>query len=209
LRTKFSSQSIILQDDDIKILFTNRGLFKEQPDKFQRMNQESAKSPLLHLICGLPGSGKTRLAKSLQASTGAIRLCPDEWIKDIWGEKSETEGNLFRDQIEQLQWKIGKEILKNSINLIIEWGTWGRAEREKLRDEAWEMGAKVKFYFLDVPREILKERILKRNQEHTFYEFHITETDIDAFLDDCFKSIQIPSSEELSQYDFLWDGSGF
>jgi hypothetical protein len=67
----------------------------------------------------------------------------------------------------------------------------------------------VKFYFLDVPREILKERILKRNQEHTFYEFHITETDIDAFLDDCFKSIQIPSSEELSQYDFLWDGSGF
>jgi len=34
----------------------------------------------LHLICGLPGSGKTTLSKKIEAETGAIRFCPDEWI---------------------------------------------------------------------------------------------------------------------------------
>jgi predicted kinase len=108
---------------------------------------QNAKSPLLHLICGLPGSGKTTLAKSIAASTGAFRFSPDEWIKDIWNDKAETEGNQFRDQIEQLQWKIAKQLLQNSISVIIEWGTWGRTEREKLRDEAKNVGAAVKFYY--------------------------------------------------------------
>jgi predicted kinase len=157
--------------------------------------------PILHLICGLPGAGKTTLAKEIAASSGAIRFCPDEWIKSIWDEKAEITGNQFRDNIEQLQWKTVREILRNSVDVIIEWGTWGRDEREKLRDEAKELGAQVKFYYLDVSREILKERILARNKATG--EFYILENEIEKFLDDCFNSIQIPTVEELNSYDFL------
>jgi len=32
----------------------------------------------LHLTTGLPGTGKTTLAKEIEASTGAVRLTPDE-----------------------------------------------------------------------------------------------------------------------------------
>jgi predicted kinase len=46
----------------------------------------------LHLICGLPGAGKTVLAKTIAASTDAFRFEPDEWIRSIWGDKAETEG---------------------------------------------------------------------------------------------------------------------
>ena len=164
---------------------------------------QNAKSPLLHLICGLPGSGKTTLAKSIAASTGAIRFSPDEWIKDIWKEGAETEGNRFRDQIELLQWEIAKQILRNSVDVIIEWGTWGRSEREKLRNEASAAGAKVKFYYLEISREILKERILQRNQRLDPNEFYIPQKEIEVFLDDCFNSFQIPTSEELATYDFI------
>ncbi len=157
----------------------------------------------LHLICGLPGAGKTTLAKEIAARGGAVRFCPDEWIKDIWREKAETEGNQFRDHIEQLQWKTAKEILRNRVDVIIEWGTWGRDEREKLRDEARETGAKVKLYYLDVSREILRERILIRNKDLGFDEFYIPENEIETFLDDCFNSFQIPTGEELNSYDFL------
>jgi predicted kinase len=159
--------------------------------------------PILHLICGLSGSGKTTLAKQLAASSGAIRFCPDEWIKDIWQENAETEANKFRDNIEQIQWKMAKEILQNSVDVIIEWGTWGRDEREKLRNEAREIGAKVKFYYLDVSREVLRERILARNKELSSHEFYIAENEIETFLDDCFNAIQIPTAEELSLYDCL------
>ncbi|MFZ0544969.1 MAG: AAA family ATPase [Candidatus Promineifilaceae bacterium] len=34
----------------------------------------------LILICGLPGSGKTTLARQIEQSRSALRLCPDEWI---------------------------------------------------------------------------------------------------------------------------------
>jgi predicted kinase len=164
---------------------------------------QNAEGPILHLICGLPGSGKTTLAKSIAASTGAIRFSPDEWIKGIWNEKAEAEGNQYRDQIEQLQWKMAKQVLQNSKGVIIEWGTWGRSEREKLRDEAKAVGARVKFYYLDISREMLKERVLKRNQNIDQHEFYIPEKDIEAFLDDCFNSFQIPTAEELAGYDFI------
>ena len=164
---------------------------------------QNPKNPILHLICGLPGSGKTTLAKSISATSGAYRFSPDEWIKEIWKDKAEAEGNQFRDQIEQLQWKIAKQMLQNSIDIIIEWGTWGRSEREKLRDEARAVGAKVKFYYLNISREILKERVLERNKLIAQYEFYIPEKEVEPFLDDCFKSFQIPTTEELATYDFI------
>jgi predicted kinase len=37
----------------------------------------------LFLICGLPGASKTTLAKQLEASRSALRLCADEWIARI------------------------------------------------------------------------------------------------------------------------------
>ena len=160
--------------------------------------------PILHLICGLPGSGKTTLSKKIAGTLGAIRFCPDEWIKEIWPkETAETEGNSRRDQIEQLQWKLGKEFLKLGKDVVIEWGTWGKSEREKLRDEAWAVGAKVKLYYLDQPRDVLKTRLLNRNIDLPKHEFYTPEERIDEFLDECCGSMQIPQEDELKTYDYL------
>lgn len=38
-------------------------------------------APRLYIICGLPGAGKTTRAKEISGATGAIRLCPDEWLE--------------------------------------------------------------------------------------------------------------------------------
>jgi predicted kinase len=161
-------------------------------------NQEN----ILHLICGIPGTGKTTLAKKIANETSAIRFCPDEWIKSIWHDKSETEGNAYRDLIEQLQWKISRDILSNGGSVIIEWGTWGQSEREILRDDAHKLGAKVKFYYLTGSKEELKKRILVRNHDEQ-NQFLISEAEIDDLLELAIKSIQIPTPEELKTYDFL------
>ena len=158
-------------------------------------------APILHLICGLPGSGKTTLAREIESSTGAIRFCPDEWIKDIWKEKAENDGNEFRDAIETLQWKMARQILQNGVDVIIEWGTWGRAEREKLRDEARLIGAKVNFYYLDVPKATLRERIIARNKNLGEHEFHLPDGEVDTLLDDWSRAFQNPTEEEFLTYD--------
>jgi predicted kinase len=59
-------------------------------------------SPRLILLCGLPGSGKTTLAKELESRLHAVRFCPDEWLAalslDLYDEarRGQTggDGNL-------------------------------------------------------------------------------------------------------------------
>ncbi len=43
------------------------------------MQPTNAQGTLI-LICGLPGSGKTTLAQTLEKERNAIRMCPDDWI---------------------------------------------------------------------------------------------------------------------------------
>jgi hypothetical protein len=77
--------------------------------------------PRLIIVCGLPGSGKSTRAKSLECKFGAVRFSADEWLNalslDLWDEDS-------RAKIEALQWNLGQQLLARGISIIIEWGTW-------------------------------------------------------------------------------------
>ena len=92
--------------------------------------ERSSTGARLIIVCGLPGSGNTTLAKALEGRLGAVRFCPDEWMDALslnrWDEEK-------RGRIEALQWKLGQELLALGLIVIIEWGTWGRSERDTLR----------------------------------------------------------------------------
>ena len=53
----------------------------------------------LVIVCGLPGSGKTTLAKELSADGAAVRMSPDDWIEaldiNLWkpGRPSKGRGH--------------------------------------------------------------------------------------------------------------------
>jgi predicted kinase len=117
----------------------------------------------LIVVCGLPGSGKTTHAKQLQARLRAIRLCPDEWMDalllDIWDDRQ-------REKIESLQWQFGQQLLILGFTVIIEWGTWGRSERDALRLRARELGASVELHYLSAPVEVLLDRVQRRGMEN-------------------------------------------
>jgi predicted kinase len=97
----------------------------------------------LIIVCGLPGSGKTTLAKDLESKLHAVRFSPDEWMEalslNLWEEK-------HRSKIETLQWRLAQELLALGLIVIIEWGTWGRTERDTLRLGARALGAAVELH---------------------------------------------------------------
>ncbi len=146
--------------------------------------------PRLIIVCGLPGSGKTTHAKQVQQNLRAVRFCPDEWMNAM--EIGLWDGET-RERIEKLQWQLAQELLTLGHNVVIEWGTWGRSERDALRTGARTLGAAVELHFLDAPVEVLFGRIRQRNMESP----PIT-------VDDMMKWAEIferPSSEEMALFD--------
>ena len=118
--------------------------------------------PRLILVCGLPGSGKTTHAKQVEAKLRAVRFSPDEWMNAL---EIDLYDSQMRERIEALQWTFAQHLLKLGQTVIIEWGTWARAERDALRTGARALGASVELHFLDAPIDVLYARIQRRNQE--------------------------------------------
>jgi predicted kinase len=121
------------------------------------------KGPRLIIVCGLPGSGKTTHAKLLEADCPGIRLSADEWMTSLC---IDLYDGTTRARIETLQWQLAQELLALQLTVIIEWGTWGREERDALRLGARALGAAVELHYLDAPVDILFDRITRRGMEN-------------------------------------------
>jgi predicted kinase len=152
--------------------------------------ERSGTGPRLIIVCGLPASGKTTLARALESRLGAVRLSPDEWMDALSISLYDEEK---RGKIEALQWKFGQELLALGLTVIIEWGTWGRSERDTLRLGARALGAAVELHDLSAPVDILFERIQRRGRENPPIQR-------DA-LSQWFEMFQAPTPEERALFD--------
>ena len=151
--------------------------------------------PTLFMMCGLPGSGKTTLAKQLEISENALRLCPDEWIANILADPANTaEMDRLRDEIESIQWEVGKRSLALGINVILENGFWSHDERSRFRAEAEALGARVQIHYLKVDINELWRRLSVRNANLPSGTFFVHREDLESWM----KLFEPPTEDELS-----------
>lgn len=122
----------------------------------------SSEAPTLTVVCGLPGVGKTTLARALARSSGAERFGPDDWMAALDFNLWEAD---VRTVVEALQWDRALDELRMGRSVIIEWGTWARSERDALCREATALGARCELHYLKAEPGVLLDRISRRDRE--------------------------------------------
>ena len=134
------------------------------------------KQPTVYIICGFIGAGKTTFAKKLEKQTGALRITKDEWLIDLVGHDPQIEGfEKYDEKICKLSYKIALEFIKRGIDVIIDEGFWVKQQRQDIRERMEKTGAKVILYYVNCPMEVMRERVVGRNNNLSPDSFKISE----------------------------------
>jgi predicted kinase len=154
--------------------------------------------PTLFLIGGLPGSGKTRLAKELEGSEKALRLCADEWLHLLAHNPADsTEMDRLRPIVHLQLWDLATRALEIGVNVSIERSFWTRELREEYRLRAQALdGVRVKLHVLEMGFEELWARLIERNANLPPGTFAVTRQDLERF----WSWFEPPTKQELGLY---------
>jgi predicted kinase len=148
----------------------------------------------LLLTCGLPGTGKTALARQLAADRGAVRLTKDEWL---WALGSSPWDTLTQEKVEAELWRLAQDILRRGLSVVLDFGLWARIERDEMRSVARGLGVGVELHYLEAPVDELWRRIEARNSEPPWDSHPIRRSDLEAWL----RVFQAPGAAELALFD--------
>ncbi|WP_420627831.1 alpha/beta fold hydrolase [Candidatus Leptofilum sp.] len=137
----------------------------------------------VHLFCGLPTSGKTTLAKELEQTHNAVRFTLDEWMINL------TNHTIFDDEygemiakLKGMFWQTAVTILKQDVDVILDWSLWNPARRQKWIERITELGADYTLYYLNIPSVVIRQRIEARNSDLPPSAHALPVAELDRFL---------------------------
>jgi predicted kinase len=147
--------------------------------------------PVLYLLVGLPGSGKTTRARQIEATHQALRLSPDEWMIPLFGE-SDAGGK--RDLVEGLLIGLALQAIQAGISAVLDFGFWGQDERSALVWLAESLHAHASVIYTAVDEQTQLERIEARFTAAPDTTFKISAEELVAWR----AFFQAPTDDELA-----------
>ncbi|QNO38047.1 ATP-binding protein [Protaetiibacter sp. SSC-01] len=147
--------------------------------------------PSLHLVFGLPGAGKSTRSRHIVETESAVRLDPDPWIVALGVSLVDYD---FRFTLQHQLLAHAGDILRVGANVVVEFGTWSRVEREAVRRVAVDAGARTVLHFVDAPLDELVRRVRERGGP----DAEALIADVLIGLSDRFER---PDPDEIALYD--------
>jgi predicted kinase len=145
---------------------------------------------IVYLIVGLPGAGKTTHAKQLESSASALRLTPDEWQIALFGDQNPPDK---RDLVEGKLVQLGMRAAELGLNVVFDFGFWGKDERSALRWIAATVGARSQVIYLPIDHEEQRTRVTNRFAATPDQTFHMSDVELEQWR----AQFQVPDEDEL------------
>ncbi|GCE29647.1 hypothetical protein KDA_51310 [Dictyobacter alpinus] len=152
------------------------------------------KQPTLILFCGLPGSGKTTLAKRLEQTGKGIRICTDEWQEHLGIDHSNED---FHEKLQARLYTLALTLLSNGQDVILEDGLWQKSERSQKRMDAKKCNARTEMHFFDLSFDEIWRRLEKRNEKLAHGAVSMSRPQFESY----WHIFQRPDESELKLFD--------
>lgn len=148
-------------------------------------------APTLTLFCGLPGAGKSTLARRLEVAGHGVRLSTDDWQAALGVAHADTH---FHERLQRVLYGHGLRLLRGGVDVIVEDGLWTKAERTAKFADARACGARIDFHVFEVPFDILWSRLQGRTSEAEPGAYPMTQQELRQAWD----LFDPPSEDEVS-----------
>ena len=151
---------------------------------------------ILHLMVGLPCSGKTTCAQKLGREYNALVLTPDVWHLRLFGDDvGQAVHDIRHSNIEKIMWEVAERVLSLGCDVILDFGFWAREEREDFRRRAAALGVDFKLHYMEAPVDELFARLAVRNALPSDRAFVIPREEMERYL----PIFEPPTAEELQR----------
>ena len=141
----------------------------------------------LHLISGLPCSGKSTYATALRGDSHVVLFSLDRWLIRAYGKYSlQSVGHAEHTRrvlaCRELIWEAAAELLRRSTNVILDDGFFFREHRVRHVELGRALGARAKIHFLDTRLETITSRLRERNANLPPFNFSIDPDSLIGFV---------------------------
>lgn len=157
--------------------------------------------PTLTLFCGLPGSGKTTLAKRLESEGAGVRICTDDFQAELGVPHQDSP---FHDRLQLVLYRHALTLLEYGTDVILEDGLWTRVERAEKFADAHLRGARIVLHVFGEPRNLLWARLQVRRATAPAGAYPMSEEELDS----AWQVFQPPTAAELADIDQVRVHSG-
>ena len=135
----------------------------------------------LHLVCGKIGAGKSTLCARLAAEPGHVLISQDVWMKALYPHeiRSITEMVLYSARLREVMGPHVSGLLRQGLSVVLDFPANRIDWRRWMLGVARDADAPHVLHHLDLPDEICRERLRRRNASGE-HEYVLSDEDFDA-----------------------------